>query len=91
MQKSTRTIYSIFSGTIYTIPEKDLNLLINGQIPLSKMPKNNCKKCFGRGNLGRDKNNYQYVICSCIRNVIDLPEATNIFKNSIDISQFTKE
>jgi hypothetical protein len=64
-------IYSVFSGTYYTIPESDFKILDVGQLPLTKTPPRNCKKCHGRGHLGRDKMNYVYAVCSCVRKCIN--------------------
>ena len=66
-----RNIYSLFSGTFYQIPEKDIKILDVGQVPLKKLPASNCNKCYGRGHVGRDKNTLAYQICKCIRKQID--------------------
>jgi hypothetical protein len=76
-----KLIYSIFSGTFYTIPEKDFNILNQGQIPLVKQPKNSCKKCFGRGHCGRDSVNFTYILCNCIKKSLDL----ELIKKNIEI------
>ena len=64
-------IYSVFSGTIYQVPEKDIKILDIGQIALLKQPPNNCKKCYGRGYSGRDSDNFAYYGCTCIRKIVD--------------------
>lgn len=66
-----KTIYSVFSGTFYDIPEKDVKILDIGQIPLTKKPSSSCSKCYGRGQIGRDATNLSYQICKCIRKNID--------------------
>jgi hypothetical protein len=81
----TKLIYSAFSGTFYEIPEKDFPLLDMGQIPLSKKPKN-CKKCFDRGNLGRDNQTFQYSICNCVKKSVDLEEIKKSITDKIDFS-----
>jgi hypothetical protein len=68
---TTKAIYSVFSGTFYHVLEKDVKLLNFGQIPLIDQPKQNCKKCYGRGHLGRDHTTYAFEICTCVRKKID--------------------
>jgi hypothetical protein len=70
-QNKTLLVYRVFSGTVYEIPEKDMTLLDIGQVPLKKRPPTNCKKCFGKLDLGRDNQNYAYIPCSCLRKVIN--------------------
>jgi len=67
----TKQIYSVFSGTFYEVPEKDIKLLDDGQIPLLEKPRN-CSKCYNRGYIGRDKNTLVYEICNCIKKKIDI-------------------
>lgn len=64
-------IYSVFSGTYYEVPEKDIPLLNIGQLPLVKKPSISCKKCYGKGHNGRDITNFAYQVCSCVRKNID--------------------
>jgi hypothetical protein len=71
MQMETNLIYSVFSGTYYNVLVKDIPLLNVGQIPLKKQPPASCKKCYGRGHTGRDKQTYAYNICNCIRKNIN--------------------
>lgn len=71
MQMETNLIYSVFSGTYYEVLTKDVPLLNMGQIPLKKQPPSNCKKCYGRGHLGREKHTYAYNICNCVRKNIN--------------------
>jgi hypothetical protein len=66
-----KNIYSVFSGTYYEVPEKDVQLLNVGQIPLVKKPSSNCKKCYGKGHNGRDITSFAYQVCSCVRKNID--------------------
>lgn len=80
--KKTKLIYSVFSGTLYQTSEDDVSLLDMGQLPLLNKPKNNCKRCLNKGHLGRDINNFSYIICSCIKKVIDL----DLIKKNIPIS-----
>jgi hypothetical protein len=82
--ESTKLIYSAFSGTYYNILEEDITLLDVGQIPLKKSPPSSCKKCHGRGHLGRDKNTYAYHICNCIRKNVDFDFIKKIEKDSLN-------
>lgn len=66
-----KNIYSVFSGTYYEVPEKDVQLLNVGQIPLVKKPSSSCKKCYGKGHNGRDITSFAYQVCSCVRKNID--------------------
>jgi hypothetical protein len=66
-----KQIYSVFSGTFYTIPEKDVSLLNIGQLPLVKKSNISCKKCYGKGHNGRDLNTFAFQVCSCVRKNID--------------------
>lgn len=66
-----KNIYSLFSGTFYQIPEKDVKILDVGQVPLKKLPPSSCSKCYGRGHVGRDQNTLAFQICKCIRKNID--------------------
>lgn len=88
MQMKTIWMYSVFSGTYYEVLEKDLNLLNIGQIPLKSKPSQSCKKCYGRGHIGREQNTYSFEICNCIRKKIDfdilkkiLPETPTLSNN----------
>lgn len=78
MQMETSLIYSVFSGTYYEVLSKDISLLNMGQIPLKKQPPTNCKKCYGRGHVGRDKNTYAFNICNCIRKNINFDIVNSI-------------
>jgi len=91
MQQSNKTIYSAFSGTFYEIPESDLNLLDMGQLPLLKKPSSSCKKCFGRGNIGRDNKNLNYFICNCVKKVLDLEEIKKNLTEKMDLSKLLKD
>ncbi len=67
----TKVIYSVYSGMFFEVPEKDVKHLDAGQIPLIKNPTTSCKKCYGRGHLGRDQISFAYQICKCVRKNID--------------------
>ena len=65
---------SINSGIYYEIPDDEVDLLDNSQIPLKEFPKENCKHCRGRGHTTKDKATDVYVLCRCMieRTEIDL-------------------
>jgi hypothetical protein len=63
--------FSAFSGKYYKMLKEDVNLLEDGQLPLTKKPDNNCKKCYGRGHIGQNTHNFTYELCSCVHNRID--------------------
>lgn len=71
-------VYSVFSGTLYSILKEDIKYLDEGQLPLTQMPKNNCKKCYGRLNVGRDHQNLTFQPCSCLRKIIDFDTIKSI-------------
>ena len=73
---NTIQIYSIFSGTFYEVTTEDFKLLDAGQIPILKKP-SSCKKCNGRGHIGRDTENHGYFVCNCLRKVIDYSKVKN--------------
>lgn len=66
-------IFSLITGQIFETSEEDLKLLFPYQIPLSEKPKNNCKKCFGRGYESIDQKTNVYNPCKCIHKLI-LPD-----------------
>lgn len=86
MHQTTKIIFSAFSGTFYTIPEKDFSLLDMGQLPLVKYPASNCKKCFGKGHIGRDNQTLSYQICNCVRKVLDIEEIKKSISDKIDLT-----
>ena len=42
-------------------------ILTGNWIPLGKAPKPSCKKCYGRGHVGRNVDTGKYVPCSCVK------------------------
>ena len=59
-------IYSLFSGTLYEVYEREIVNLGDGHIPLDKFPKVTCKNCYGRGYTHYDKDRSIYPICQCM-------------------------
>jgi hypothetical protein len=90
MQKSIKHIYSAFSGTFNTIPEEDFKLLDMGQLPLKQLPNSNCKKCYGRGQIGRDKINLTYYLCTCVKKVLDADLIRSSISNNVDFENLFK-
>lgn len=69
---------SLISGMIYCLPENMCNNVDKYQIKLTQKPKDHCKKCFGRGYLGHDQKLQIYILCDCIKKIVDpsQPEIT---------------
>lgn len=84
---TTKLMFSAYSGNFYTIPEKDYELFDMGHIPLKKTPPKNCKSCFGRGHVGRDKQTYHYEICNCIKKSVDLDSVKKSLEGKLDINK----
>ena len=84
--ENTKTIFNIFSGCYYEIPEKDLGIIDETQIPLLKKPNQNCKSCYGRGYSGKTSYFY-YNVCKCVKKVIDFEnlKKPDDLKNSLKI------
>ena len=80
--QTTKLIYSVFSGTYYEVLESDVKLLDIGQIPLTQKPSNSCKKCNGRGYIGRDIKTYAYEVCNCVRKKIDFDYLKSLMPNN---------
>ncbi len=61
------TIFNVYSGSVFELQEEELKNLQEGEMPLEKAPKRNCKKCYGRGYTGKDKLKFIYQPCpQCI-------------------------
>jgi hypothetical protein len=80
--QTTKLIYSVFSGTYYDVLEKDIKLLDIGQIALICKPSNSCKKCNGRGNVGRDIKTYAFEVCNCVKKKIDFEYLKSLMPNN---------
>lgn len=72
--QTTKTIlmFSVFSGTFYHLPENDIEVVNVGHLPLDKVPKNSCNKCYGRGYTARDTQNLTYNPCACVLKNLNL-------------------
>ena len=35
-------------------------------VPIAKVPKANCRRCYGRGHLGKDIKSDQFIKCPCV-------------------------
>jgi hypothetical protein len=71
MENKNVIIYSVFSGTIFEIPEKDFKMMDISHIPLKEYPKLNPKQNYGRPYTGRDMNNFAYYASPSVLKVID--------------------
>ena len=69
---------SLISGMSYCLPENMCDNVDKYQIKLTQKPKGNCKKCFGRGYSGFDQKLQIYMLCNCIKKIVDpnQPEIT---------------
>jgi|TARA_R110002050_G_scaffold10373_5_gene35468 hypothetical protein len=64
--------FSVFSGAVYDLKEEYTNYLDCGQLKITDDPKNNCKRCHGRGFTGRNSESGHYDMCRCVlRNADD--------------------
>ncbi len=59
---------SLITGEIFKITEKDMNLLFKYQVPLIKPPSINCKKCYGRGIQGKNRQGVN-MACTCLHKI----------------------
>jgi hypothetical protein len=66
-----KLFYSVFSGTIYEVLEREIPNLDEGQIPLLKRPSSSCKVCYGRGWSTHDKEKGIWNVCKCMRKCVD--------------------
>ena len=66
-----RLVFSIYSGTLYEVPRDEFWNLDAGQVPLLEPPKQNCKKCFGRGYEYKERIRNEYQICRCTAAKVD--------------------
>lgn len=66
-----KTFYSIFSGTVYDVLDREVVNLDEGQIPLLKKPSQSCKICYGRGYSHHDKEKGIWPACKCLQKCID--------------------
>jgi len=82
MKNKTTWCFSAFSGKLYECLTDDLHLLNEGQIPLKDKPRNGCKKCYGRGYIGKNQTNLVYDVCLCLRKQInfDIINSNNVKK-----------
>ena len=86
MQTNKTLMYSVFSGTFYEVLDSDVNLMDIGQLPLVKKPSSSCSKCYGRGHIGKDTQTCGYLLCSCVRKVINYDIIKKNHGNQISIS-----
>jgi|LakMenE18May11ns_1017448.scaffolds.fasta_scaffold9532599_2 hypothetical protein len=56
---------SIVTGDTFKIQQDDVPTLFKYQIPLKKLPKSSCNKCFGRGWESIDPQNGLHHLCKC--------------------------
>lgn len=81
MNKEIIVCYNLFTGTYYNVLKEDVVLLDQHQIPLNKKPSSSCKKCYGRGYIGKNKTDFTYIPCSCLQKQINFDILKDILKN----------
>jgi len=67
----TTNVFNVFAGTIQQVLIADLFILGPGYLPVTKLPKNSCNKCYGRKFVGRDHQNFTHIPCSCVQKVLN--------------------
>lgn len=73
MTKQLQLMFSLISGEMYTILPEELEVHDKFQIPLLKKPKQNCKKCYGRFHIGKNKIHNIFIMCAtCAPTCIDV-------------------
>lgn len=63
--------YSLVSGEIFQIFESERKNAEKYHIPLVKKPSSSCKKCYGRGYIGKNIKTETYDLCKCMYKIID--------------------
>jgi len=72
MQTEKTTIFNVYTGEIYDLHKSELKNILEGEIPLLKRPKSNCKTCYGRGYAGYDSDKRSYCTCNrCVDKQLD--------------------
>jgi hypothetical protein len=77
-------LYNVYSGETYKLREEELKNTLEGEIPLTKSPKTSCKKCYGRGHIGRDRIKQIYQPCTnCVEKCVLKDYETKMYFNYI--------
>ena len=84
---NTQLIYSVFSGTFYRIPNKDIPLISMGHLPLKKEPNSKCKICFRNGFTKRSDKDFSFPPCFCVQKVIDFDILKELEKSYTQLSK----
>ena len=84
MEQKFKYYYSLVTGRIERILADEVKLLEVYQIPLTRRPRENCNKCYGRAFINQDVQHKVYLPCNCVKKVID----TENYKNG-EISFYT--
>lgn len=65
-------MFSLITGDIYKIEADELKNMDNYQIPLAKLPKSSCRRCFGRMHIGFNEKIKVYALCpKCTSRCVD--------------------
>lgn len=66
-----KKFFSVFSGTLFQIPESHVKHMDCGQVPLTEFPSSDCKKCHGRGWTGTEQTTGHYEMCRCLLRLVE--------------------
>jgi hypothetical protein len=83
----TQLLYSVFSGSLYEIPQKDIPLIQMGHLPLKKKPKSNCKECYDRRYTNRSSKDLTYPPCFCVQKQINFDILRELEKSYKQLSR----
>jgi hypothetical protein len=64
--------FSMISGDMYYIEPDEVKNLDKSQIPLTKKPRGNCNRCYGRFHIGFETKKKYYIPCpKCMKKCVD--------------------
>jgi hypothetical protein len=72
MNNNILLCYNLFNANYYNILKEDFLLLSDGQLPLNRKPSSSCKKCYGRGYIGKNTSDFTYMPCYCLKKQINV-------------------
>jgi len=81
-------IFNVYSGSVFELNDDELSNILEGEIPLERAPRTNCKKCYGRCYIGRDKERRIYQPCGqCVEKNILLGYEKQLYFNYIKFTE----
>lgn len=87
--KNMKLYYSLISGVIYEIPSDEIKNQDKYQVPLKKRPSSSCRKCYGRGYIGKNLKMDIFQLCNCMQKCIDFSNITD--EVTVDTPKTTTE